>query len=138
MKEAYRQQKSNAKTRGIAFNFTYDDWCLWWKEQLGPDWPKKRGCRRGQYVMARKRDEGAYERGNVKAVLSQTNVRGYNQRRGTVSTSGTKHLSHDTVRAIYLDADKYSVIAERYNVTKHRIQCIKQKHYYCKITDELD
>jgi hypothetical protein len=138
MKEAYHQQKSSAKKRGIEFYFTYQEWCDWWERQLGPDWWKLRGCKRGQFVMARYGDEGPYQWGNVEAVTAEENIRRYNKRRTPVKIAGTTHLNHDVVRRIYLDPRKYALIAEEYGVTKHRIQCIKQKHYYRRITDELD
>ena len=69
----YTQQKRNAKGRSIEFDFTYEEWCLWWKKHLGDDWMKKRGCRKGQYVMARYYDDGPYSAYNVKCILAEHN-----------------------------------------------------------------
>lgn len=71
--EAYQHQKSNATKRGIAFDFTYTGWCAWWHDQLGPDWYKMRGCRKGQYVMARWYDDGPYVAHNVKCLTVTQN-----------------------------------------------------------------
>lgn len=135
MRSAFHNHKSNAKKRGIAFHFTYEDWCSWWEEQLGPDWANLRGCRRGQYVMARYQDEGVYVRGNVRPLKAEENIASYNRRRTPVG--GRYRLTDEVVRSVYLDKSKYSVISKKYGVTKHKIQCIKQKHYYRNITDEL-
>lgn len=138
MYEAYRRQKSAAKRRGLVFCFDYEDWVNWWEEQLGTHWFDKRGCKRGQYVMARNNDCGAYIRGNVSALKAEENIGSYNRRRKTVSIEGCCHLSNEVVQAIYLDPRGYATIAKKHNITKHRIQCIKRKVYYRKITDVLD
>jgi hypothetical protein len=73
MKEAYRVQKGNARDRGIKFEFTYAEWVAWWEEQLGPDWAKLRGCKKHQYVMARRGDKGPYHPTNVKCITAKQN-----------------------------------------------------------------
>ena len=72
-KSKYRQQKRNAQDRGIEFYFTYKEWCSWWEKHLGPDWHTLRGCKKGQYVMARRKDEGVYEASNVRCITSGEN-----------------------------------------------------------------
>lgn len=56
------------------FHFSFDEWVLWWEKELGPDWLQKRGRRQGQFCMARFRDFGPYEIGNVKCVTSSQNA----------------------------------------------------------------
>jgi len=73
IKDAFHNQRHNAKKRSISFNFKYEDWLMWWETHLGPDWFLKRGCNSGQYVMARKEDKGAYEEGNIKCILCNLN-----------------------------------------------------------------
>ena len=71
---AWKAQRDAAKGRGIAFRFTLVGWWLWWKAELrrlGPD--AVRGRKRGQYVMARNGDQGAYEDGNVRAATPAEN-----------------------------------------------------------------
>ncbi len=137
-KTAYDGQKHTAKNRGIKFQFEYEDWCQWWVEQLGENLLEKRGCKKGQYVMARNRDQGSYRRGNVKAITIEENTTRYNRRRESVSTKGWMRLPDEVVKSIYLDLNDYSSIAKKYKITKHKIQCIKRKHYYRKITDAVD
>lgn len=72
---AWKSQYQSAKQRKIPFKFSLLAWHLWWKTELrwiGPDAQRGRG--RCQYVMARKRDRGAYEPGNVRAVLPAENA----------------------------------------------------------------
>ena len=58
----YAQQRNNAKTRGVEWNFTFADW---WKEWLDSGKWDQRGLGDGLYVMARHGDSGAYSAGNV-------------------------------------------------------------------------
>ena len=60
-----------AKARGIPFLLTFEDWCGIWF--ASGKW-EQRGRRRGQYVMARFMDRGAYERGNVRICLVGENT----------------------------------------------------------------
>lgn len=78
---AWRGQKNNSKDRGIGFFFTYEEWCQWWEDELGPDWMSLRGCKAGQFVMARHLDKGDYRVGNVKCVLQSSNHAEANYRR---------------------------------------------------------
>ena len=70
-KRAYQAAKDNAKTRGIEFFMTFKEWMSIW-EQSGH--LKKRGRERGQYVMARFGDTGAYAVGNVKIITGRKNI----------------------------------------------------------------
>jgi len=58
----YTDQKSKAKCRGIDFKLTFEEWYDIW--QKSGKWDQ-RGIRKGQYVMSRYKDQGAYEIGNV-------------------------------------------------------------------------
>lgn len=74
--QAWRSQYHSAKMRGIPFHFTLVGWRQWWSFELGRLEPgAKRGKRRDEYVMARKRDRGAYEPGNVFATKPVGNMR---------------------------------------------------------------
>jgi hypothetical protein len=57
----YQNHRGAAKRRGIEFRLTFEQWWQLWE----PYWAM-RGPRRGQYVMARTDDAGAYELGNVR------------------------------------------------------------------------
>ena len=71
LKRAYQAAKDNAKTRGIEFFMTFEEWTSIW-ERSG--YLKKRGRGRGQYVMARFGDTGAYAIGNVKIITGRKNI----------------------------------------------------------------
>jgi len=62
---------SNAKTRGIEFELTFDEWLGIW-EKSGKF--SQRGKKKGQYVMARFGDIGPYAVGNVKIILCSENI----------------------------------------------------------------
>src|SRR5215472_6042820 len=59
---AFVVQRADAKRRGIAFSFTFEEWLAVW--QQSGKWAE-RGHRKGQYVMARFGDIGPYAIGNV-------------------------------------------------------------------------
>ena len=67
----YRHQRHSAKRRGIKFLLTFGEWWSLW--QSSGKWAK-RGIYKGQYVMSRPGDKGAYEIGNVKICLSTENT----------------------------------------------------------------
>lgn len=68
--QKYRQQKHMAGKRGIEFNLSFQEWLTIWEDS---GHLANRGPRRGQYVMARKGDIGAYTVGNVEIILSSQN-----------------------------------------------------------------
>ena len=138
MRSAFRQQKASARKREIGFDFTFNEWVAWWEHHLGKDWMSKKGCRCDQYVMTRHEDKGSYEWGNTKCILSQDNHTEYNLNRKPSSGWKYKELKMPAVIMIYLDERRYEEIADEFKVTKHKIQCIKRKHYYSRITDFVD
>jgi hypothetical protein len=70
-KFAYFKHRQDAKERGVPFLMTFEEWWSIW--DTSGKWPL-RGCRKGQYVMARFGDEGGYEAGNVRICTSSENV----------------------------------------------------------------
>ncbi len=70
---AFAQQRRDARKRGIVFNFEFEQWENWWEINLGPNWFTLRGHRKGQYVMARLGDVGAYHPDNVKCITAEEN-----------------------------------------------------------------
>jgi hypothetical protein len=66
----YGAHRRSAKERGIPFLITFEDWDTIW--QLSGKW-EQRGNRKGQYVMSRPGDKGAYEMGNVVICLAEEN-----------------------------------------------------------------
>ena len=71
LREAYRMQRVNAARRGIAFELTFDEWLGVW--QASGHLAERGGRKRGQYVMARPKDQGAYTLGNVQIVRMEDN-----------------------------------------------------------------
>jgi NUMOD3 motif len=67
----YMTQRTSAQTRGIPFLLTFEEWWRIWEDS--GHWAA-RGRRRGQYVMARRGDQGAYEVGNVVIRCAEENV----------------------------------------------------------------
>jgi hypothetical protein len=72
------QQRANARTRGIAFTLSFEDWLEWWRS-TGKMVERGRHC--AEYVMARKADQGAYELGNIECITARRNCVEGNQRR---------------------------------------------------------
>ena len=67
----YHCHKQDARRRGIPFLLPFEEWWDIWHSS--GKWPE-RGCRKGQYVMARFGDRGAYERGNVRICPVRENM----------------------------------------------------------------
>lgn len=134
---AYRQQRYSARMRGIGFYLTQEQWCGWWEEQLGPDWFSKRGCRRGQYVMARLKDEGDYRLGNIECILAEDNHRYYNTNRRPSRGWSHSQISEDVVKKVFLERGAPTELASKYGITKDQVYCIKTQRYFKHVTDGL-
>ena len=63
-------QRHRAVDRGIAWKLDFWEWLQIWQDS---GHMHERGKRKGQYVMARNGDQGAYEANNVKIVPCETN-----------------------------------------------------------------
>ena len=68
MRRAYIGQRCRAIGRGIAFEFTFEEWRRWW---LTDDRWQNRGRCKGQFVMARRNDNGPYSPDNVYCTTQQ-------------------------------------------------------------------
>lgn len=130
---AWRGQKNNAKDRSIEFRFTFEEWIRWWENELGIDWMKKRGPKKGQFVMARHLDQGAYEVGNVKCVLQNSNHIESNIRKSGGSLS-KRRLTVDEIEAIYLEPELCKVLSRRFGISTVMVECIKRGTKHRKIT----
>ena len=73
--KVYKAQKSNAKTRGIDFLLTFEQWLAIWNES-GKLLERGRGA--NKFCMCRVNDSGAYEIGNVFIGTGRENVRAGN------------------------------------------------------------
>ncbi len=63
-------QRGKAKDRNIEWELTYEQWIKIWTDS---GHLHERGCRRGQYVMARKGDKGPYSADNVMIITNRQN-----------------------------------------------------------------
>jgi hypothetical protein len=70
-KTAFYAHRQNARKRSIEFLFSFDEWLRVWQES---GHLHERGCRRGQYCMARFGDAGPYASWNVKIILHSENI----------------------------------------------------------------
>lgn len=73
VKQAYKrysEHKASAEQRSIVFRLAFIEWFRIWIES--GKW-HLRGCRKGQYVMARFNDSGPYAIGNVRIVKQEEN-----------------------------------------------------------------
>ncbi len=130
----YRQQRGNAKLRGIPFLLTPEEWWDIW--QASGHW-HERGRRKDQYCMARFGDKGAYEKGNVEITTThENNLIGSTGRLHTETTKrkmqkihkGVQYRPHkltaeDTIRAKRLLENGAHVedLAKEYQVNKATI-----------------
>lgn len=70
MRQKYASHKASAKVRGIEFVLTFRQWFDIW--QASGKWDQ-RGSRSQDYVMARKKDRGAYSVDNVRVITKRQN-----------------------------------------------------------------
>jgi hypothetical protein len=153
-----RQRYGAVVTRKIEWDLTFREWLTWWKKNLGKDWRTKRGCKLGQFVMARKGDTGPYALGNIECITAEENTRragsykrvkrlkaflppkakGYN--RG--SQNGASKLTEAEVIAIFLSDERAVTLAN-----KHKVRCgiislirngIKWKHVTERFKDSIN
>ena len=117
-KAKYTQQGRSAKRRGISFSFTFEEWTKWWQRQLGPNWESKRGCSKGKFVMARKRDSGGYTVSNVKCILHSQNTAEMAQNNSIAfgEKAGQSKLTAAAVIDIFTSKETYKVLCERHHV----------------------
>lgn len=66
----FQRQRCHAKDRGVPWHLAYWEWLQIWQDSGHLE---DRGNRKGQWVMSRIGDWGAYEFGNVRIVRAETN-----------------------------------------------------------------
>jgi len=142
IRTSFTKQRHKAKTRGIEFNFTFEEWCSWWEANLGPDWPVKRGRKLGQYVMARKGDSGPYRADNVLCITAQENVKMSFELRGILPREPAKRvrkkygkLTPKEVRTIFRTQATQRALSKKYLVSERMIRLIKNKQVWQHILD---
>jgi hypothetical protein len=90
----FSNQRSGSKSRGIAWELTFDEWLAWWGDDLG-----RRGSRPGDLQMCRNGDAGSYALGNIYKGTAQENMRtaGNLKRKRNTDKAAREHQA-------YLDA----------------------------------
>ena len=121
---AFEGQRYLAQKRGVAFLFTFGQWLQIWVDS---GHLLERGCRKGQYVMARFGDMGPYAVGNVKIVTCTENNRegkiGNKHALGAKRSSKTRKLIAKGLTGIKRSVEtrkKLSAIATRRNKIRKR------------------
>lgn len=104
----YKQHKSNAKHRGIGWEFTYVSWRLFWA--ISGYW-YKRGKGKNGYVMARYGDKGPYSPDNCKIIPFMDNVR--EGHIGKKRSKTTKHKMSEVAKRIAKDPEERKRRSER-------------------------
>jgi hypothetical protein len=126
-KRLFKMQKYNAERRGIAFNFTYEEWLRWWHYHLGPDWQSKRGKASDKFVMARHADKGPYQLDNVACITFSENSK---QRNILNSNKGEKNGSAKLCETDIVKIRKSKLsekqLAVKYGVVPRRIRRIRK------------
>jgi len=73
-KKRFTSQKRNAKTRGVEWNLTFEEWMEWWGDDLD-----RRGSGHDLLQMQRIGDAGAYELGNIRKGYPRDNSATYSR-----------------------------------------------------------
>lgn len=110
-RNAFSEQRRNAKKRGIPFHFHFEEWCIWWEQQLGPDWFQMRGI--GKFVMARIGDRGPYAHWNVRCITHAVNSR------------EAAKITDAQILAIYRSSKNAAALAKEYNIDHSHAKRIK-------------
>lgn len=69
----FNRKAGDAKQRGIAFEFTLDEWWAWWRTD--DRWTRRGSRGPDQLVMARHGDVGPYSPDNVRCITAAENLR---------------------------------------------------------------
>jgi len=93
--KVYKAQKSNARTRGIAFFLTFEEWLAIWIESGKLD---QRGRGAEKFCMCRNGDIGSYEVGNVFIGTGRENVKAGNL--GKLDSDETRKKKSQSMRGI--------------------------------------
>jgi hypothetical protein len=89
---AFKEQRRNARLRGLEFTLTFEQWVGIWNDS--GKW-HKRGVGKGKYSMGRRNDSGGYTLGNVFIVGNEQNAADYQAElklRGVQCPDGWKRL----------------------------------------------
>lgn len=126
LRASFSSQKKHAKTRGIKFVMSFDEWLKVWRSS-GKLTERGRGA--GKYAMCRKSDRGAYEVGNVYIATNSQNtldrtrpVRLFSYQEGTLNPLG-QHLV-DVAGSMGRGSDEIHRIAIKSGLSVHTVQSL--------------
>lgn len=93
LEEAYVNQKSSAKHRGISFDLTFDEWLDIWGDKI-----HLRGTGRDKLCMSRIGDKNGYSVGNVRIISNRENYEEYlnNENRKPLNRTHTGKTTYYT------------------------------------------
>lgn len=120
----YSVQKGQAKSRGIPFELTFEEWWELWE----PYWDN-RGKGQDNYCMGRYKDEGAYAVGNVSIITCRENreLAILKMPRGC-KHSKYKPLDEEAIREDYATGKhSWNTLAKKYSVSKRTIGRVLHK-----------
>lgn len=133
---AFNLHRRGAGYRKIDFHFTFESWCQWWEQHLGPDWFSKRGRGHGQYVMARNGDSGPYHPDNVKCITHSEN-----SREQTKKIRVAKLTPEEVIfiyQALRARTHGQKRLAKQFHVCLGTVKAINRKQSWRNVTDLLD
>lgn len=135
-RQRFSEHRNNAERRKIAFEFSFESWVQWWFDTLGENWREMRGRTYGKYCMARRGDRGPYEIGNVKCILTASNVTdaAVNDTIAFGDRAGHVVLSVEAVKDIFISNDKMDVLASRYGVSVGTVNDIRSGRTWRRAT----
>ena len=136
----YRRARYNALNRNVVFEFGPKEWIVWWENNLGVNWIKKRGRRRNQYCMARKGDKGPYATWNVDCILTLQNCAD-RKTNGTAKGAiqiGEKNnkakLTSSSVLKIFKAKGPSSEVCKSYGVSQCTVNDIRKGRSWTHVT----
>ena len=122
---AYHCQLTQAKRRGLAFEFTYEEWIRWWESHLGPDWFQMRGKGSGKFVMSRKLDTGPYAPHNVECKTFRRNIQ-ESFLRDFNGSQRNANLTSAQIAQIKTSDEGPMKIARRLGISRHTVTRIRK------------
>lgn len=118
LKSLFSSQKKQAKTRGIEFHLSFDEWVDWWGEDIS-----RRGKGAGKLQMCRYNDEGPYSLENIYKGSHSENLALSNK----LNPRKAK-LDSELVRLIRFDLNlglPTRKIASKYNTSQRTVMRVK-------------
>lgn len=126
-KDKFFIQKDAARTRGIEWKLTFEEWGKIWEES--GHW-EERGQSSNQYCMARFGDKGPYSINNVKIITTRENL--LERKANNGSMNGNSKLTEDDVRFIRANEGKIKrpELAKRFGIRHDHVRDIQKRRVW--------